>query len=914
MTHHWTRSEFLRATTLGTLGLLTTRGVALPPGPLGGAPGIRPYLQGMRPDAIWISWHTIAENSGVIDWGLSANNLNNSLTTFTDTTLGDGYRYHVGRLTDLAPNTRYHYRVRNGVTSSEVFNFRTPMADGTKTGRIRVLLAGDNQAYIPERRHERLLACAKYKIEQMYGVPFEDAIDFVIAPGDLVDKGIMLHYRELHFRQCGLISPHVPIMTTVGNHELYSDPNLENYRKLFRYAELSYAGIISPDPLVYYAYKVGSILFIHTSSEPEHVSPVQTAWVRQLVDALKADDTTDLCVSVVHRPYRAARPIGDTSAWFANQIMPMLAETEKHVLTISGHHHYYNRGQTRDWPIYHIISGGTASTQDWSPLSYDNQAPYDEVQKTIFNWAWQVVDFDLASRTMEVRAFSEAHGRFPESVRWTTRGYNSRPIDFFRRRLGVAAPGKPALANVFNGAVNHPVVLSSHAFATATGESLNSTWFQVASDAAFTNLRLNRLRDVEKLFGDTGLPDLEPVDAHSRLDILACAVPGTLAAGTYHARVRHRDTNAMWSEWSDVKTFVITTGVSTSPRISMSKAAHAPGEDIAVAYEHPLDNAGDWIGIYRKGELPGPAVAAARQYVVGVNGSVTFANNLSAGEWFAAFIASEGHVELAPRVAFHVGTPTVLAPTKENFAEGETVRLDLTNAPGGSKDWIGIYRVDQNPGSHACMTWQYAAASGFRDFIYVPKGYYYAVLMGDDGYHEISNRTRFSVGSLIAQVGMTSTKVAEKDSFNVTFSKGPGLSKDWIGLYRDGDVPGRQPELHQTYFSGATSGQVTFNLPDLPAARYWVAMFTNDTYTEVSSRVYFDVVPLVFETTQLEDGQIRLRWKTVPGKSYTVQKNTTLSEAAWKDVRTLSALGNALEATVPLEINSEKCFYRIRRN
>jgi len=912
--HLWTRSEFLRLSTFGALGLLTTRGVALPLGPLGGAPGIRPYLQGMRPDAIWISWHTIAESSGVIDWGLTADSLTNSLTTFTDTTLGDGYRYHAARLTNLAPATRYYYRVRNGATASEVFNFRTPMADGTKAGRIRILVAGDNQAYIPERRHEKLLGCAKNKIEQMYGVPFEEAINLVIAPGDLVDKGIMLHYRELHFRQCGLISPFVPIMTAVGNHELYSDPELVNYRKLFKYAELNYAGIISPDPLVYYAYKVGSICFIHTSSEPEHVSPVQTNWIRQLVDALKADDTTDLCVSVVHRPYRAARPIGDTSAWFANQIMPMLAETEKHVLTISGHHHYYNRGQTRDWPIYHMISGGTASTQDWSPLSYDNQAPYDEVQKTIFNWAWQVIEFDLATRTMEVRAFSEAHGRFPEAVRWTTRGYNSRPIDFFRRRLGVAAPVKPSIANVFNGPVNHPVVLTSHPFAATTGESLNSTWFQVAVDAAFIHLRLNRLRDVEKIFGDTGLPDLEPVDAHSRLDILACTVPENLPAGNYHARVRHRDTNAMWSAWSDVRSFQITAAISTAPKISMAKASHAPEEEVAVAYENAPGDAGNWIGIFRKGDIPGAALASDQQYVAGTHGIITFNKNLLPGEWFTGFFASGGHAELAPRVAFRIGAPTALSPSKENFAEGETVRLNLSNAPGGSKDWIGIYRVDQNPGSSACLAWQYAAASGDKDFIYLKKGYYYAVLMSDDGYDEISSRTRFSVGSLIAQVGMAATKIGDKELIKVNFSKGPGLPKDWIGLYQDGDVPGLHPEISQLYFSGTTSGQVTFDLPDLPAGRYWVAMFTNDTYTEASSRLYFDVIPHAFEETKLEDGKMRLRWKTVPGKTYTVQKNTSLRADTWSNVQTLTAAGATLEVTVPFESNSGSCYYRVRRN
>jgi hypothetical protein len=909
------RSEFLRLSSLGTLGLFTSRALALPPGYTGTPSGIRPYLQSIRPDSVWVSWFTATETTGTIHWGTSPDNLSNNLAVTTDTSLGDGYRYHIGRITGLSPNTRYFYRAANSVNSSNVFHFRTPIQDGTKTGHIRVLVAGDNQTYTPERRHEKLIACAKYKIEQLYGVPIEDAIDLVITTGDQVDRGIMLHYRDLHFRFNSLISPYLPIMTTVGNHELYSDPALSNYRKLFRYSELNYGGIISPDPQIYYAYKIGSICFIHTSAEPEHVSTAQTNWIRQVVNALKVDATTDLCVSLVHRPYKAAQGIGDTSAWFANQIMPILAETEKHILTISGHHHYYHRGQTRDWPIYHMVSGGTASTQDWSTFHYDYLAAYDEIQKTHFNWAWQVLDFDLANRKLEVRCFSEAHGRFAESNRWTTQAYNSRLIDSFHRRLGVPAPEKPSITNAFTGALNHPITLVSSPFATNTGEKLNSTWFQLATDNSFINLKLNRIRDVEKIYGDTGLPFLEPVDTHNRIDILTCILPTSLPPGTYCVRTRHRDSNAMWSAWSDVKTFEIVSSVSTAPRISITKSTFGPGETVSVAYENNPELGGESIGIYRKGDTPGLAAAAASQTAVGRQGITTFAPNSGSGEWFAAFLSHHGNTELAPRIAFHVGPLPTLIPSKQNYSEGETVRLDYSNAPGGSKDWIGIYRVDRNPGTNACQAWKYAdAASGQVDFPFLPKGYYYAVLMANDGYLELSERVRFSVGSLIARVGMASVKVSEGDPFTVTFSEAPGLGTDWIGLFRNGDTPGQQAEVYRFQVNGSTVGQFVFDLPDLPAGRYWVAMFTNGTHTEVSPRLYFDVIPLVLEETRLENDQMKLRWRTAPGKSYTVQKNSALAESGWIDVQTLTATGDSLQTTLPLNANQPSAYFRIRRN
>lgn len=915
---NFTRSEFLRLSTFGALGLVTTRGLALPSGYTGIPAGIRPYLQSPRPDSIWVSWLTAAENSGTIEWGTSSGDLSNSITAATDVSLGTGYRYHIGQITGLSPGSYYHYRVRNGATASEVFRFRTPMADGTKTGRLRVLVAGDNQ--LAENRFEKLIACAKYKVEQLYGVPIEEAIDFVLMPGDQVDAGTMDQYRDRHFKFNGLISPNLPVMTTVGNHETYSDTGLANYKKMFRYSDMKYANITSPDPQVYYAYKVGSVCFIHTSSE--HTGATQKTWLRQIVDALKTDTTTDLCVSVVHRPYQAEQYIGDISSWFRSEIMPMLAETEKHVLNIGAHHHLYARGQTRDWPIYHIISGGTAWDQYWGQST---EADYDDVQKTIANWAWQILDFDLANRSMDVRCFAEANVKFPAETRWTTQAYNSRLIDSFHRRLGVAAPAKPALTNVFTAPVSHPLVLGSTAFSTATGESINSVQFQIAADAAFANLKLDRIRDVENVYGDTGAPNYEPVNIHNGLDILSITVPSTLANGTYHARVRHRDTNALWSPWSDVKSFQISGGTVASPAIMMQKSIYAPNEDFSVAFENGPGNAKDWVGIYKKGQSPGPVASTAWKYVNGsttggasgiTNGSILFTQNIAVGEWFAAFLENDGYTEIAPRIPFYVGNLATITSTKENFAEAETVRLDFAGAPGGATDWIGIYKVDKNPGSASpSVAWQYAAsASGYKEFSGLPKGYYYAVLMVNDGYQEISGRVRFSVGSQIAQVSMTVDKVAQGDTFTVSFTEGPGIPKDWIGLYRDGDTPGLQELVKYMYFNGSANGQVTFDMPDLPAGRYWVAMFTNDSYTEVSNRVAFDVVPLAFEEFRLENGQVRLRWKTVPGESYTVQKNASLAPSSWIDVQTLTATGATLEATVPAEASAQRGFYRIKKH
>lgn len=901
------RSDFLRLSAFGTLGL-ATRGFALPENYTGIPAGIRPYLQTPRPDSMWVSWFSDSAPNGHIEWGSSPDSLTNTVTAALDV-LGTGYHYHAGRITGLSPNSYYYYRVRNGTTASEVFRFRTPVPAGTKTGRMRVLVMGDNQI-IGENRYEKLIACAKAKIEATYGVPIEEVIDFILMPGDQVDVGTLDHYRNLHFKQCGLISPNIPIMTTVGNHETYYDTSLSLYGRIFRYDDISYAGLAGPEGEKYYAYQLANIAFIHSSSE--HTGNTQKQWLRSLVDALKTDATTDLCVSVVHRPYQAEQYVGDISGWFRSEIMPMLAETEKHVLNIGAHHHLYARGQTREWPIYHIISGGTAWDQFWGQST---EVDFDDVQKTIAHWAWQLMDFDLAAKSMEVTCYAEANIKLPEASRWS---YNSRIIDSFHRKLGLAAPDKPSLTNTFSAPITLPIELVSSAYQTTTSEPINSTWFQIAADAGFTNLKIDRIRDVENLYGDTGAPLYEPVNIHASVDILSLAVSAGIYNGTHYARVRHRDANATWSAWSDAVAFTIEGSGGGAPALKLAKSVFPPNEDILATYENGPGLATDWIGIYKKGQTPGPVASTSWQYVDGnnrISGTRNFTTNLAVGEWFVGFFTNDGYTEVAPRVPFYVGNMVVLTATEEAYDEGETVRIDFTNAPAGTKDWIGIYPVGAIPGTVTATQYKYATtASGFLEFAGLPKGYYYATFMVNDGYQEISQRIRFSVGTQITSVTMSSGEITAGEDFTVTFAKGPGIPKDWMGIFKQGDVPGVDVLTAYLYFAGATSGEVTFHLPDLPPGNYFVAMFTNDSYTEVSNRFLFTVVgkpELKIEQCGIEGNQMRFRWNTESGKNYTIQKSSN-GLTGWDDVKSVVASGSTHEELVAIDlIGQPNCFFRV---
>ncbi len=879
-----TRRRFLMQAAFATLLPMLARGQD----EAGSA--IRPYLQSVTPDSIWIGWRTDSGTETTVSYGLREGALTNTATGANEV-LGASYQWHSVQLTGLTPGTFYYYKVKTGTEESAVHRFRTLPARGTSTGRLRFLVIGDNQIR-NEPRYETIIARAKAKIEAKYGVPLEEAIDLFLNVGDQVDVGTLDHYQNVHLGKVREVSPNLAFMTLVGNHETYSDTGLALYKAHYNYAHLTYAGITSPGGDTYYANHVANILFLHTNSED--TSATQTAWIQQIVNAAKNDPQVEWIVSLVHRPYQAEQYVGDISGWFRNTIAPILAQTPKHVLNIGAHHHLYARGQMRDWPTYHIISGGTAWDQYWGQST---EQDYDDVQKTIANWAWQVLEFDLTTRKLTVDCYAEAHPKLGFV-------YPSKLIDSFHRQFGLEAPRQPAMLNAPAAPITFPYALQSSAYVTATAETLNSTQFQIAADTAFANLKIDHIRSVENFYGDTGAPEYIPVNIHEGLDLLTYPLGlNRLPNGNYHARVRHRDSNCEWSQWSAAMPFTVEGSVIAEPRISLPKSVFSLNEDFAVTYENGPGIATDWIGIYKKGQTPGPTPSTTWQYVTGPAGVRNFTYDLpEKQEYFAAFFTNDGYVEVAPRVPFYVGSVPVLSAGQTVYEPGQPVVISYANAPAGATDWIGVYRAGQPPGAGASVQWSYVTgADGSLSFTGLADGFYYATYLVNDGYFEISTRLAFSVGATPAALALAGDPaIPHGTPFTANFSGGPGTPKDYLGIFVRGATPGVDRLVTYLYVGGNPAGAITF--PDaLPAGEYFMALFINDSYTEISNRVDFSVTggPAFPQMEGIRPGtgdQYLIGVKVQPGAAHELQYSADL--ATWKTVQTFTGEGLRMDLTV----------------
>lgn len=809
----------------------------------------KPYLQCVTDSSIWICWKTSSSQEGFVEYGTE--DLANKVEG-TEEKLGIKYYWHSVHLTGLEPYTKYNYRVTSGDSTTASYSFMTAPKAGSNQ-HLRILVMGDHQ--IKSRSgYEWLLKAAKRKIEETYGKPINECVSMIMNDGDQVDMGVLQQYEQIHLYKSSFLSPYLPIMTCVGNHETYGDTGMKTYAAHFHYEDLQYKGIKSGTEN-YYAYQIGRILFVVLSTE--HTGDAQKQWVQQVVDAVKDDPDVDFVISVCHRPIQCEQYIGDYSVWVRNEIIPILCQTPKHVLNIGAHHHLYHRGQLKEYPLYHIINGAASWNQLWGMSS---EQDYDDVQKTIDYWGYQILDFDFENKEMNAKCYAIGNKDIVT---------DNLLIDSFHKKFGVEGPDKPTITNEFGTEkVSFPLVIKGNAYHSPSDQPLNSVQVQLSTSADFATVVFDKMRDVEDLYGSTGLPLRIPIDLNEGVDITECPVDSDLLKnGTYYVRMRYRDDNLSWSEWSDVKTFKVEgleEGVSS---VAIDKKLYAPNEPINITYKFAPVGKSAWVGIYHKGDKVGTTYSTWWKYTPSASGTMQ-ASLSQPDEYFVVLFKDGGYTEITERIPFVVGTAPKLKTDKSHYKVGDTVRVAYSDAPGFSEDWIGVYKMGQVPGSSGVVSssWKYVEQGKSADTLMLStgdgtayrldKGYYYVGYFTRGGYFQPADSVLFSVGNEISTVSTDKQDFKPYEDILIDYADGPGTPKDWIGFYQEGKTIG-EDELDGFYYTyGATEGTITVPAGEQKAGNYFVALYTNDSYTAVSNFIHITVgkAPvLTMDNSSVED-------------------------------------------------------------
>lgn len=807
---------------------------------------INPYLQAATPYSIYVNWKTSENPETIVEYGSSPTNLtqtvNGSNVILSDVGYDNNYYYHSAKLTGLQPNTKYYYKAKTGNETSEVLSFKTmplPGQAATSDGHLRFLVLGDNQMRnVP--RFDTLVNQAKRNIEYKWGEDLDpsDNITLTVMVGDQVDVGTLDHYEYVHMKKNQALSGLLPIQTLVGNHETYGTLGMQAYYDHFVLDEMSYQGI-SSGVEDYYANQVGNVLFI--ALDTEHTGAEQLNWVIQVLNAANTDETVDWIVSLGHRPYQAEQYIGDISSWVRNTVMPHLTSSPKHILHIGAHHHLYHRGQLKNTPTYQIISGGVAWDQYWGMAVEED---YEDVQKTIPNWAYQIIDVDVNNGVFDVETYSMG-----SVYEWK----DNALIDKFYRKNGIVSPDTPSITNDLNGQDTElPLTLETTPYSTSSDELLNSTEFLIGRTSDFSIIERSVYRDYENLFGpletDMGLRIDESADLNAGVDITTLTLgENEIPNGMYYVKYRQRDRNLSWSEWSEVKSFNITNSNFIDAEIYLEETEFAQNTPISVHFTGGPGNQADWIGLYKNTQTPGSASPSQDwAYVNGeTNGTITFDGLPDKGLYYATFFENDGYTELTERQYFYVGPEVSLTTDQEIYPSGSTVTVTFSNGPQLENDWIGIYKVSHTPGEETATLWQYVSTTdGSIDFNELEDGYYFVAYFLEGGYHIIGEKVFFQVGELITNLVTDQTIYNLNENIIATWSNAPGIPKDWLGIYHEGDDPNVDELISYTYFDGQTDGSIEISDENMPSetGNYFIVMFTNDSYNEVSNRVEFEII------------------------------------------------------------------------
>jgi len=145
--------------------------------------------------------------------------------------------------------------------------------------------------------------------------------------------------------------------------------------------------------------------------------------------------------------------------------------------------------------------------------------------------------------------------------------------------------------------------------------------------------------------------------------------------------------------------------------ITSWKTVYPTGNAAWIKVENKPNNAKDWIGIYKAGTNNDWGNVVAWEWAK--EDSKEYPNwymfpGIKDGKYEARFFLNNSF-KVEKKVAFTIGNTAVKISTwKANYKSTENVWIKLSNKPGNTKDWIGIYKADTNNDWGNVVAWKWA--------------------------------------------------------------------------------------------------------------------------------------------------------------------------------------------------------------
>jgi len=501
-----------------------------------------PYLSVPKTNSMQVSWHDTLSTTTNVEFGTTSS-LGETVTG-TNGVISGKYRWHTAKLSNLLPNTEYFYKVVSGSGESEIYSFKT-QPDDTYSGKLRFLLFSDTHASDTSWA-VKVLKQALIKSQELFGNDIQNHINFVLHSGDLVvDGGNIVQYTDQYFAPMSSLSTNLPIMTISGNHE-GENANYYNY--------MNYADVL-PIPAAnerFWTFRVANSVFIGLNSNAiSTYGTLQKAWLDSYLATVENDETVDF-VFVMSHHFAISELWGDGMtydqgpSYIGNTIYPILKKYSKVVQHSYGHTHGYERGTITSTDAdnrgdFRIVCGGGSggNTDRWG--EYKNQ-DFDDVHIAMDHYFFQLIEIDIANKIWESKMYSLGN---------ESRLRDNELMDYWYRKANQPAPETPVTyaPNYDNG----KVVFNT---SPINADSLFTVQIQICDSLSFTNSIVDTLVSVLDIYKDDSA--FNPTDLNANLDLTKLKFDANrfVHLETYYYRVRYRDYNAKWSNWSNATQFV----------------------------------------------------------------------------------------------------------------------------------------------------------------------------------------------------------------------------------------------------------------------------------------------------------------------------------------------------------------------
>jgi hypothetical protein len=205
-----------------------------------------------------------------------------------------------------------------------------------------------------------------------------------------------------------------------------------------------------------------------------------------------------------------------------------------------------------------------------------------------------------------------------------------------------------------------------------------------------------------------------------------------------------------------------------------------------------------------------------------------------------------------------VGAAPALVTDHDAYHIGEPIAASFSGGPGNKLDWVGVYPEGIIPSGNPPSTiWKYVdntqgGATGFSEgTVTFPGGLNFAgpwtaFFLLNDGYEILAQTTFNVVDPSASLVRSNKRKYVTGEAITITFTNGPANPKDWIGIYKEGEIPDGDPASTAYLYvdgtqggaAGVANGSVTFATGLANAGNYVAFFLLNDGYDVLASEAF----------------------------------------------------------------------------